>query len=145
MPLKLEDFTEQFQDWLASTVTDPVLTVGRNFVLGNIFDVQDMEIFLQSKILLTIFEEGSNLLGRARRTQQERTYRFAFKGAHGQEAVNRCWKTLKVLWNRRTFQTSEFRAWLARTDKLPTVVAANASGTYLADFVVTFNVWYRTE
>lgn len=146
MPVKFEEFAEQFQDWLAAEADfEPSLTVAQNFTLGNLLNVQDLELILGSKILLTLFEEGGNLYGSARRTRQERTFRFVYKGAHGQEAMNYCWRLLRFLHKRKTFETAEYRAWLARIDKLPGIIAAGQDGTHLADCVVTLNVWYKPE
>ncbi len=146
MPVEFEEFAEQFQSWLAANADfTPALVVARNFTLGNLLNIQDIELYLGSKILLTMFEEPGTLQGAARRTRQERTFRFLYKGAHGQEAMNHCWRLLKFLHNKKTFETDDFRAWLARIDKPPGVVAAGEDGTHLADCVVTLNVWYKFE
>ncbi|UCG53554.1 MAG: hypothetical protein JSW58_08350 [Candidatus Latescibacterota bacterium] len=144
--LKLEGFTEQFQDYIvANTDFTPTLVVGTNFIIGNILDVQDLEQRLTSKILCTLFDEGGNLIGSGRRTRQERSFRFVFKGDYAAEAVNHGFRLLAWLQNHRVFRTSEFQAWWARADKLPSVIVRGKGGATLADFVVSLNVWFRTE
>lgn len=140
------NFVQELQDYIiANSGFTPTLSAGVNFTIGNLLDVQDLELILRKKILLTLFEEGGTLLERGRRTQQERSFRFIFKGNYGQEAVDHCWRLLKWLLNKRTFQTNTFRVWLARADKLPTVFVANESGSHLADFVVTLNIFSLAE
>jgi len=148
MPLVALNWAEEVQDYIAENsglglVVPGVGPVG-NLTLGNLLNVDNLDALLGSEIRCTIFEEGGNLNRTGRRHQQERSLRFVFKGEHGQEAVNSCLALLQFLENGRTFLTSTFRTWVARTDKMPTVIAADQAGTHLADFVMTFLVYNRT-
>ena len=143
MKLGLRDFLEELQDHIANE-SDLDLTVSENFTIGNLLDLQDIDTYLSSEIELTMFEEGGGLRRSGRRHHQERTVRFLYKGDYGQQAVNRCLALIEWLSNNSlSFQTSNFREWMARTDKLPSVIAAAQTGTHLADCVVTFLVFKR--
>lgn len=144
MKLTLAQFAEQLQDHIAANSTLG-LTVGENFTLGNLLDIQDMEGYLASKIELTMFEEPGTLSRTGRRFHQERTIRFLYKGDYGQQAINRCHALLEWLQNSALYSNlSSFKAIVARVDKLPSVVAADQSGTHLADCIVTFFVYNPT-
>lgn len=141
---EMVNFAEQFQDWIANNC-DISLTVGKNFVLGNLLNVYDFDKLKRSHILLSMFEEGGSIISRGRRTQQERTFRFIFRGNYGQEAINYGLRFVSWLRRKKTFETDSFRAWLSRVDKLPTVVSADQDGVSLADLVITLNVWFKVE
>lgn len=147
MPLIAVNFAEELQDYIAQNsglglIVPGIGPVG-NFTIGNLLDVDNLDLLLGTGIDCTIFEEGGNLIRTGRRHRQERSFRFVYKGDAGQTAVNSCWRLLQFLENARTFLTSTFRVWVARTDKLPTVIAADQAGTHLADFVMTFFVFNR--
>lgn len=144
MNLTATNFAEELQDHIADN-SGLGYVVGRNFTLGELLDVDNLGAWFDPEILLTIFEEGGTLIRTGRKHRQERTFRFLCKGTKAQLSVNRAWAVLTWLENTRTFLSSTYRAWLARTDKMPSVVAADDSGTYLADFVVTFYVFSRTN
>ena len=135
---------EEIQDYLAAN-SGLGLTVGTNFTLGNLLNVQDLEQLATSKIDLTMYEEPGTLVETARKTRQERTFRFVYKGDYGQEAVNRCWSLVSYVQRTKTFLTATFRVWFSRVEKTPTVIAAGQDGTHLADTVITFNVWKKTD
>ena len=143
--LKLVNFAEEFQDWLASNYDVTTLTVGENFTLGNILNVYELDKYRQNKIFLTMFEEGGSIISSGRRTRQERTFRFVFRGNHGQEAINHGLEFVAWFKRKKTFETATYRAWLNRFDRLPTVISAEQSGVSLADLVLTLNVWTRLE
>jgi len=141
-------FIEALQDYIADN-SGLGLTVGSagvagNLTVGNILNVYDLESLLGSQIVCTLFEEGGNIVRPHRKHRQERGIRFVYKGDHGQEAVNLCWALLQYLENLRSFSTTAFTVWVARTDKLPSVFAADQAGTHLADFAMTFFVLNRT-
>lgn len=141
-------FIEALQDFIADN-SGLGLTVGSagisgNLTVGNLLNVDDLETLLGSEIVCTLFEEGGNIVRTGRRHRQERGVRFVYKGTHGQGAVNSCWTLLQFLENQKSFSTTDFTVWIARTDKLPGVIAADRGGTHLADFVMTFFVQNRT-
>jgi len=144
MALIAVNFAEELQDWIADNYTVETLTVGQNFILGNLLDLQDIADYLASSVSLSMYEEGGNIVRTGRRHHQERSIRFVFKGQYGQEAVNKTWQLLQWLEDQKTFLSSTFRVWLARIDKLPSVIGADQDGIHLADSVVTFFVLYRT-
>lgn len=115
-----------------------------NFTLGRMLDLDDLSSLLGSEIVCTMYEEGGTLVRTGRRHRQERAFRFLMKAEHGQASINLGWRLLQWLENQKRIATSSFVAWVARFDKLPTVIAADQSGTALADFVTTFYVWNRT-
>ncbi len=141
------NFAEELQDFIAQNSGLGLVVPGTgpvgNFTIGNILNVDNLDLLLGSGIDCTIFEEGGNLIRSGRRHRQERNIRFIYKGSFGQEAVNSCWLLLQYLENKKTFRTATFTVWIARTDKLPTVIAADQAGTTLADFVMTFFVFTR--
>lgn len=149
MPLLAVNFVEELQTYLADNSGLGLVIPGRgvtggNFTIGNLLNVDRLEDVLGSEIVCTMFEEGGNIIRTSRRHRQERTIRFLYKGEYGQAAVNSCWLLLQYLEDLKTFQTDTFRVWVARADKLPTVIAADQGGTHLADFVITFFALYRT-
>lgn len=147
MPLIAVNFAEQLQDYIATNsglgLTVPAAGVSGNLTLGNLLNLDDLGVLLGSEIVCTIFEEGGNIVRTGRRHRQDRSMRFVFKGVYGQEAVNLCWGLVEFLENQRSFTTSTFKVWVARTDKLPSVISADQAGTHLADVVITFFVYNR--
>lgn len=140
-------FIEAVQDWVASIstlgYTVPSAGVTGNITVGNLLDVDNLDQSLGSEIGCTLFDEGGTIVRTSRGGRQERTVRFVCKGQYGQQAVNSCWDIHKELESRKRFSSGIFSAWVARTDKLPTLIAADQGGTHLADFVVTFIVSNR--
>ena len=149
MPLVLANFLEEVQDYIAANsglglVVPGAGVDGGNFTISNVLDIDNLDRALGAGIDCTMFEEPGTITRTGRRHRQERTVRFVYKGSHGQEAVNSCQALLQYLENKRTFVTATFTVWVARTDKTPTVVAADQGGTHLADFVMTFLAKIRT-
>lgn len=147
MALVSVGWAEELQDYIAENSGLGLVVPGTgpvgNFTLGDLLNVDNLDHLLGGQIDCTIFEEGGSLTRSGRRHHQERSVRFVYKGDRGQGVVNSCWRLLQFLENDRTFLTSTFRTWVARTDKLPTVIAADQAGTHLADFVMTFFVFNR--
>jgi hypothetical protein len=132
-PLVLRGLGEEIQTYIGANFLDdgePVYTVGNggDFTLGDSADIQDLEILAGSEILLTLYDEGGTLIPSARRTTQERSFRFAAKGATAQEALDRAHDLLSWLWNKHTFATASFRVLVLRVPGLPQVVLRGASG-----------------
>lgn len=141
MRLKGEGFAQALFAWLCENFTGSVtFSAGQNATLGNLLDVADLGRIMNSKVILTLFDEGGNLARSGRRHQQERTFRFVMKGNHGQAAIDLCWEVLEFLENQRRFESGVFSVWLLQTETLPSTVATAESGLALSDFVVTFLV-----
>lgn len=134
------NFVEELQDHIGDS-SGLGYTVATDLFVANELDVTG-----DAKLnTLTLYEEGMDLLFRARIPKQERTVRFLFRAAHAQAALNRAWSFVEWIGNENTFSTTKFRAWVLRFDKGPTVIAARRSGTYVADVVVTFLVTNRVD
>ena len=137
-PLVMRGLAEEIQDFVAeNSALGYVVGNGGNFTIEDAADIQDLVRLANSEILLTQFDEGGTLIPGARRTAQERSFRFAAKGGHAQEALNRAHDLLSWLWNRKTFTTDSFRVLVLRVPRIPQVVLRGASGSHVADFVVT--------
>jgi len=137
--LRLTNLAEEFQTYIAANATGLSLryVVAENFTIGDVLDMQDLEYLAGSKIDLTLFDEGGNLVPSGSFVQQVRSFRFVTKGDYGQQAITHAQELLQWLWNTKTFKTSHFRIWVARVAKLPSLIARYRSGTNLADFVIT--------
>jgi len=148
MPLVAAGWIEELQDYIAQNSGLGLIVPGAgpvgNFTAGDLLNVDNLDQLLGSGIVCTIYEEGGNLVRTGRRHRQVRTLRFVYKGDIEQLAVNSCWSLIEFLENKLTFTTLTFKTWVARVDKLPTVIAKDQAGTHLADFVVTFFVYNRT-
>ncbi len=148
MQITAVNFAEEVQDFIATNsslgLIVPAAGVAGNFLIGDILNVNDLDTLLGKQIVLTMFEEGGTITRTGRRHLQERTLRFVYKGNSGQAAVNLCWNLYTYLEKKLTFQTATFRIWLARTEKLPGVFAADQGGVSLADLILTFLVQSRT-
>lgn len=142
-PLVMRGLAEEVQDFVGDNFFgddgEPVYVVGNggNFTVSDAADIQDLELLAGSEILLTLYDEGGTLVPSARRTAQERSFRFAARGANAQEALDRAHDLLSWLWNRKAFTTAGFRVWVLRVPSLPQVAVRGASGSHVADFVVT--------
>jgi hypothetical protein len=109
------------------------------FTLEDYVDVIDLERIARSTVLLTMFWESGTMKRRSNRGASiEATFRFMAKGSSTRDALHRARTLLEWLENKRTFETSHFRVWVAHTPKMPSVVGRNQSGSYLSDFSVTF-------
>ena len=148
MTISTINLAEEIQDFIAANsdlnLTVPSVGTAGNFVLGNLLNVDDLGSLLESQIVCSMFEEGGTLIRTGRRVQQERTYRFVFKGSYGQEAINLCHGLVGYLENLKSLSTATFSVWVLRFEKMPSVIAADHGGTHLADIVVTFLATNKT-
>jgi hypothetical protein len=150
-PLVMRSLAEAVQDYVAANYLvvagEPTLVAGgpgTNFTIGDSADIQDFERLVAGPtVLLTIFDEGGTLIPGARRTAQERSFRFAAKGGTAQEALDRAHDLLSWLWNKHTFATASYRVSVLRVPALPQIVIQAASGSHVADFVVTVLAYNR--
>ena len=133
--LKLENLTEEFQDHIAAN-SGLEYVVGQNFTAENSMDYPDIARLLNSKVLLTIFDENGTLIPSGRQTRQEKYWRFVTKGTHANEALDRARALLMWLWNTKTFDLPTYRVMVAQTLKMPEVISRGESGSYLAEFVL---------
>lgn len=144
IPLRLGGMAAELQDYIAEN-SGLGYVVGENFTLQDAADIQDLEqmVASRSQVLLTMFDEGGTLIPSGRRTPAERTFRFAVKGAHAQEALDRAHELLSWLWNRKAFATAGFVVWVLRAPGLPQVPVRGASGSHVADFIVSMLAYNR--
>jgi len=147
-PLVMRGLAEEVQEYVAGNYFDaegqPVYVFegnAINFTLEDSANIQGLERLANSEVLVTLYDEGGTLLPSARRTAQERSFRFAAKGAYAQEALDRAHDLLSWLWNRKAFTTAGFRVLVLRVPRLPQVVLRGASGSHVADFVVTVQAY----
>lgn len=133
--LKLENLTEEFQDYIAAN-SGLGYVVGDNFTAENSMDYTDQARLLNSKVLLTIFDENGTLIPSGRQTRQEKYWRFVTKGTYANEALDRARALLVWLWNTKTFDLTTYRVLVAQTLKMPEIVARGESGSHLAEFVL---------
>ena len=132
---------EELQDYIAANA-NLGYTVGTNFVIGDVLDLATLQE--TEAIDLTMFDEGGENLPSGRRWHMRRSVRFIFKGTFGQGAVNNAWKFVDWLGTRRAFSTTSYRVLWEENSKLPSVVGATRSGTYLADVVSSFLLFTKT-
>lgn len=140
--LKLTNQIEEIQDYIAAN-SDLGYVVGENFTAENTMDFADLGRLLGSQVLLTIFDEGGELVPSGRITLQNRTYRFVTKGTSSHAAMERARELLEWLWNQKRFDTSTYRVLLRTVERMPTVVARGDSGSALADFLVSLVIFNR--
>jgi hypothetical protein len=143
--LVMRGMVEELQAYIgANSGLGYVVGDGGNATVEDSADVQDLiRMGQQARILLTLFEEGGTLIPGARRTGQERSIRFATVGDSGQEALDRAHDLNSWLWNQKCFATDGFRILVLRVPRPPQVVLRGASGSHVADFVVTFLTYNR--
>jgi len=139
--LKCHGAIEEIQDYIAAN-SNLGYTVGTNFVIG---DILDMATLGETKAIdLTMYDEGGENVPSGRRWHMRRSIRFIFKGTFGQGAVNDAWKFVDWLGDQRAFTTTNYRVLWEDNPKLPSVIGATRSGTYLADVVASFLLFTRT-
>lgn len=143
--LVMRGLAEEVQAYIgANAGLGYVVGDGGNFTVEDSADLQDLaRMGDQQRIRLTLYDEGGTLIPGARRTAQERSFRFATVGDSGQEALDRAHDLLSWLWNQKSFATDGFRVWVLRVPRTPQVVLRGASGSYVSDFVLTFLAYNR--
>jgi hypothetical protein len=140
--LKLSNLIEEIQDYIADN-SGLGYVVGQNFTAENSMSFTDIGRLLSSQVLLTIFDEGGELVPSGRLTIQNRIFRFVTKGTTPNDAMDRARSLVEWLWNHKNLLTSTYRSQVRTLERLPTIIDRGEDGSTLVDFVVSMVVFNR--
>ena len=142
VPVVAEGFMSDLMDYVMTL--DLGYVSGENYITGMWpSDVRDLGGFLLGTVVLTQFEDSGSLEQSGRRTHQTRAVRFVTKENNPQLSVERCWKLLQAIWNRREFLSTNFHAICTRVIKTPSVMLLGDDQSALADCLLLFSVFNR--